>query len=98
MNLNGWIRRICIGVIAIVISVIVYVQNGADTIRDAGISGVWILANISYAGMRAQNNSRARWHVLSFILGFPGTLLSWFVIVEGSERAYGIDLPKKANQ
>jgi len=25
-------------------------------IQDTGISGLWVLANISFAGMRAQNN------------------------------------------
>lgn len=61
----------------------------------AGISAIWALANVSYAGMRAQNNPSRGWRVVSFILGFPGTLVTYFAVQEGSERAYGIDLPKK---
>ena len=45
--------------------------------RDTGISAIWVLANISYAGMRAQNNPSAGWRVVSFIFGFPGTLLTY---------------------
>ncbi len=60
-------------------------------------AALWILANISYAGMRAQSNPSARWRILSFLVGLPGTLLSFFVIGEGSGRAYGIDIPKRLN-
>jgi hypothetical protein len=63
--------------------------------RDTGVSAIWILANISYAGMRAQNHPSTGWRVLSFIFGFPGTLLTFFVVREGRERAYGVDIPKK---
>jgi hypothetical protein len=63
--------------------------------QDTGVSAIWILANISYAGMRAQNSPSSGWRVLSFICGFPGTLLTYFVVTEGGERAYGIDIPKK---
>ncbi len=65
------------------------------SVQDTGISGIWILANISYAGMRAQNSPSAGWRILAFIFGFPGTLLTWLVVKEGGERAYGIDVPKK---
>jgi hypothetical protein len=61
---------------------------------DSGVSAIWILANICYAGMKAQGNPSFAWRVLSFIFGLPGTLVSLIVIREGSERAYGIDLPK----
>ncbi len=67
-----------------------------DTAPDAGISGLWVLANISYAGMRAQNHASTGWRVVSFIFGFPGTLISFFAVREGGERAYGISLPKKS--
>ena len=63
--------------------------------QDTGVSAIWILANISYAGMRAQNSPNSGWRVLSFTCGFPGTLLTYFVVAEGGERAYGIDIPKK---
>ena len=29
--------------------------------EDAGVSGIWIVANISFAGMRAQNSASAGW-------------------------------------
>ena len=63
--------------------------------RDTGVSGVWILANISYAGMRAQERQTDVWLILAFIFGLPGTLLSYFVVEKGGERAYGIDLPRR---
>ena len=65
---------------------------------DAGVSGLWMLANICYAGMKAQANPSFGWRVLSFLFGFPGTLLSLIVVSEGSERAYGIDLPKRRDR
>jgi hypothetical protein len=64
-------------------------------VGTTGAGGLWFLANFAYAGMRVQGNqSSPGWRVLAFIFGFPGTLLSWLVIVEGSERAYGVDLPR----
>lgn len=76
-----------------------------QSVQGTGVSAIWILANISYAGMRAQNNPSVGWRVLNnptggwrvlaFIFGFPGTLLTYFVVREGGERAYGIDIPKK---
>lgn len=63
---------------------------------DMRVSGLWILANISYAGMRAQNHPNIAWRVLSFIFGFPGTFLSIICIKEGSYRAYGISLPDES--
>ena len=63
---------------------------------QAGVSALWVLANISYAGMRAQNNpNTGGWRVLAFILGLPGSLLTMFWVTKGSDHAYGIDLPKK---
>jgi len=66
-------------------------MNGENT----GVSAIWILSNICYAAMKAQGHPARLWRVLSFIFGFPGTLLSFFVVEEGSERAYGIELPKR---
>ncbi len=73
-------------------------QTGAASqsqIQDTGISGLWVLANVSFAGMRAQNNPSALWRTLAFILGLPGTIVTFFAVEEGSERAYGIDLPRR---
>ncbi len=40
-------------------------------IRDTGISGLWVLANVSFAGMRAQNHRSVAWRTLAFIFGLP---------------------------
>ena len=55
---------------------------------------VWVFANVVYAGMRAQNSASAG-RTLSFVAGLPGTLVSRFAVREGSERAYGIELPRR---
>lgn len=70
-----------------------YADTG-DRAGTAGVSGIWILANFCYAGMRAQANTNSFWRVVSFIFGFPGTLVSLLVIEEGSERVYGVDMPR----
>jgi hypothetical protein len=72
--------------------------NGAGTARDVGDGGasaLWIFANLSFAGMRAQNSSSRGWRIIAFICGFPGTLLSLFVVDEGGERVYGIEMPRR---
>jgi hypothetical protein len=45
--------------------------------------------------MRAQNNPSVFWRTLAFIFGLPGTIVTFFVVGEGSERVYGIDLPRR---
>ncbi|MEP7247759.1 MAG: hypothetical protein ABI885_29290 [Gammaproteobacteria bacterium] len=65
------------------------------SVGSAGVSGIWVLANISFAGMRAQNSPSDGWRFIAFLLGFPGTLITFFAVDEGAERAYGIDLPRK---
>jgi serine/threonine-protein kinase len=55
---------------------------------------IWLFANVVYAGMRAQNAPFAG-RAVAFIAGFPGTLVSLAVVTEGSERAYGIALPRR---
>ena len=69
--------------------------EAADQARDTGVSAMWLLANFSYAGMRAQNHPSQGWRVLSFIFGFPGTLLSFLVVPEGEERAYGVEISRR---
>jgi hypothetical protein len=64
-------------------------------LQDPGTSGVWLLANVSFAGMRARNNGSLFSRTLAFIFGLPGTTVTFFAVAEGSERAYGIDLPQK---
>jgi hypothetical protein len=68
-------------------------SRSVETIRDTGVSGLWILANISYAGMRAQSNPHSGWRALAFIFGLPGTIVSLLAVPEGGGRAYGIALP-----
>jgi hypothetical protein len=62
---------------------------------EGGISAIWIFANLSFTGMRAQGAGTTFWKVVTFVLGFPGTLLTFLVVARGSERAYGIDMPRK---
>ncbi len=70
-------------------------RQAPRSVGNVGVSGLWVLANICFAGMRAQNSSSTGWRVVAFIFGFPGTLITYFVVKEGSERAYGIELPRK---
>ena len=69
-------------------------MSDKNSLRNTGVSAIWILANVSYAGMKAQNiKSRNGTRILALIFGLPGTLLTMFVVKEGSNRAYGVDLP-----
>lgn len=69
------------------------IQNAQEPVIRAGTSGLWILANISYAGMRAQDSRSSGWRIVAFIFGFPGTFVSFVAIREGGGRAFGIELP-----
>lgn len=92
----GKMKQCIIGIFILLQSSMAFAQVTVHrTAGRTGVSGIWILANISYAGMRAQSNPHSFWRVVSFICGFPGTLISFFAVEEGSERAYGIDIPKK---
>jgi hypothetical protein len=70
-------------------------QTGYPVASEGGASAVWIFANLSFAGMRAQDRGSTFWKVITFIFGFPGTVLTLLVVKKGSERAYGIDLPRR---
>jgi hypothetical protein len=70
-------------------------RSGVATARDTGVSGLWVLANISFAGMRAQDHRSIFWRTVAAIFGLPGTILSLICVAEGSERAYGISIPKQ---
>ncbi len=92
------VKRLVSGVIAFTPSIVLAAEplnQVQQSVQNVGSSALWILANISYAGMRAQNSPHSGWRVLSFIFGFPGTFLTFLVVKEGAERAYGIDLPKQ---
>jgi hypothetical protein len=71
------------------------VETTSYTGTEGGVSAGWIFANLSFTGMRAQATGTTFWKVVTFIFGFPGTLLTLFVVPQGSERAYGIDMPRK---
>jgi len=45
-----------------------------------GYSILNVLSNIAYAGMRAQNSENRLARALSFWVGFPGTLVTYFVV------------------
>ena len=70
-------------------------KDNSIVIGVAGMGAIWLLSNFAYAGMRAQNSKDETGRILSFCFGFPHTIISYFVVQEGSERAYGVDLPKK---
>jgi hypothetical protein len=63
--------------------------------RETGASAIWLLANFCFAGMRAQDHPSAIWRMTAFVFGLPGTLLTCLLVPEGSERVYGVDLPKR---
>ena len=99
MKIEKLFFRISVPIVMTLIHTMVYAQGsvngGAVNVETGGSSAIWIFANISYAGMRAQKSRSVVWRIIAFIFGFPGTLLTWIVVGEGSERAYGIELPKK---
>jgi hypothetical protein len=50
--------------------------GGNLVVRDVGVAVGWILANVAYATLPAENRSNAALRIATFILGFPGTLLT----------------------
>ncbi|MEY2937410.1 MAG: hypothetical protein RL033_8159 [Pseudomonadota bacterium] len=68
-------------------------EASPSSVAKRGVTGIWVLCNVSYAGMRAQHHPSRGWRIAAFIGGFPGTLVSYFSIEEGSSRAYGVRLP-----
>ena len=70
-------------------------RESRGSVGRSGVTAIWMLANVSYAGMRAQNSPSKGWRVIAFIFGFPGSLISFFVIQEGSGNAYGVHLPRR---
>ena len=39
-----------------------------------------VLGNVTYAGMRAQGSDNKLGRALAFVAGFPGTLVTYFVV------------------
>lgn len=52
-----------------------------------------VLANVSFAGMRAQGSNSKGWKWLSFLVGLPLTIVSFVFVRPGSGMMYGIRLP-----
>ena len=69
--------------------------SDANHAASGGGAMLSIYMNILYAARRAQGRTTRGWEILIFILGLPLTLLTQSVVEPGSERAYGIDLPRK---
>ena len=89
-------KALCIALVANLLTASqAFAADGAERVGNAGASGIWLLANFSYAGMRAQGSTRSGWRFLAFIFGFPGTCLTWLVVDENSEQASGVDLPRR---
>ncbi|AYV75383.1 MAG: hypothetical protein Terrestrivirus1_257 [Terrestrivirus sp.] len=53
--------------------------------------------NVAYAGMRAQDSKDGFARCLSFCCGMPTTFLTYFLVQEGSNEAYGVHLPSLPN-
>jgi hypothetical protein len=65
---------------------------------QAGVSFFSLYSTLVYTGLRAQGKPTEyseRTRFLTFIFGFPGTLIPYFVVKEGSCEVFGIDLPTK---
>jgi hypothetical protein len=85
----------CIAGVLLLTAFVQVDRSGFQSARDTGVSGLWILANISFAGMRAQNHQSIFWRTVAAVFGFPGTILSFICVAEGSQRAYGIEIPRR---
>lgn len=96
-NMQAVVRRVLVVLFWIFVPAAAFAQEpfgiNPSTMTNTGVSGIWILANISYAGMRAQGSEAVGWRIVAFIFGFPGTLLTFLVVSEGRGSAYGIHLP-----
>jgi hypothetical protein len=63
-----------------------------------GFSMFTIVMALLYAGHLAQDRTSLRWRILLFILGFPLTFIVTFLVVPGSQRVLGVDLPRHDRQ
>ncbi len=88
-------RSILYSLLLWLLPAVAFAENQAHPVYITGISWIWVLANISYAGMRAQGHPSTGWRIVSFMFGLPGTIITTFAVKEGGERAYGVDIPKK---
>ena len=95
MRIPAWLSALAFAVVALAAPGLAFAAHGSHHggFGHTGVSALWILANLSYAGMRAQDSASKAWRIVAFIFGFPGTLVTFFAVPEGGERAYGIQLP-----
>ena len=77
-------RHVSAAVIGLCLPAVLLAQS-AERARDTSVSAVWILANLCYAGMRAQDSPNVVGRLLAFVFGLPGTLLTLLVVREGSD-------------
>ena len=59
-----------------------------------GISTFTLVMAVLYAGHLAQDRTSLGWRIVLFILGFPLTFIASFLVVPGSQRVLGVDLPR----
>jgi hypothetical protein len=59
-----------------------------------GIDAVWVFANLSFTGMRTQAKGSMFWKVVTFIFGFPGTLLTLLLVNKGSDGLMELTCPE----
>lgn len=59
-----------------------------------GVSMFTTVMALLYAGHLAQDRTSLGWRILLFILGFPLTFIVTFLVVPGSQRVLGVDLPR----
>ncbi|NKI34262.1 hypothetical protein HFP89_03695 [Wenzhouxiangella sp. XN79A] len=59
-----------------------------------GLSMFTIVMALLYAGHLAQDRTSLGWRLVLFILGFPLTFIVSFLVVPGSQRVLGVDLPR----
>jgi hypothetical protein len=101
INIQSAVRRVLVVLFWIFVPATAFAQEvfgiTPSTMTNTGVSGIWILANISYAGMRAQGSNLAGWRIVAFIFGLLGTLLTFLVVSDSGGSAYGVRLPAGDN-
>ena len=60
----------------------------------SGVSLFTLVISLLYAGHLAQDRSGLGWRIVLFVLGFPLTFIVSFLVVPGSQRLLGVDLPR----
>ena len=58
------IRALTSAVVAVAVLPHAAYAEATERARDTGVSAIWLLANFSYAGMRAQNHPSAGWRAV----------------------------------